>query len=102
MAGEYSVSQPVPRTEDPRLLRGGGKYVDDVNLPGQVYGYVVRSPHAHARILKMDIAEAARARGVLSVLTAKEYVADKLGRMPVLPPPNPLFDMSTMFAPRSP
>lgn len=100
MAGEYSVSQPVPRHEDPRLLRGGGKYLDDVSFPGQVYGFVVRSSHAHARILQVSTTQAESAPGVLCVLTAKDYIADGLGRMPVLPPPNPAFDMKTMFAPR--
>jgi len=100
MAGEYSVGQPVPRTEDPRLLRGGGRYLDDINFPGQVYGYVVRSPHSHARIVKIDTEAAGEAPGVLAVLTAKDYLADGLGRMPVNPPPNPAFDMTTMFAPR--
>ena len=100
MAGQYSVGQPMPRTEDPRLLRGGGRYVDDVSLPGQVYGYVLRSPHSHARIIRIDTNAAAEAPGVLAVLTAKDYLADGLGRMPVNPPPNPAFDMKTMFAPR--
>ena len=100
MAGEYSVGQPVPRHEDPRLLRGGGRYVDDINVQNQVYGYVVRAPHAHACIKGIDTAAAAQAPGVLAVLTAKDYLADGLGRMPVNPPPNPAFDMATMFAPR--
>ena len=47
---KFGVGQPVPRTEDPRFLKGQGQYVDDMNLPGQVYGYVLRSPHAHARV----------------------------------------------------
>jgi carbon-monoxide dehydrogenase large subunit len=100
MGGEYSVSQPVPRHEDPRLLRGGGKYLDDITLPGQVYGHVVRSTYAHAKILQLSTFAAEQAPGVLGVLTAKDYLADGLGRMPVLPPPNPAFDMKTMFAPR--
>jgi aerobic carbon-monoxide dehydrogenase large subunit len=100
MAGEYSVSQPVPRHEDPRLLRGGGKYLDDINFAGQLYGYVVRSPQAHAKILQLSTHEAEQASGVVAVLTAKDYLADGLGRMPVTPPPNPAFDMKTMFAPR--
>ena len=100
MAGEYSVGQPVPRHEDPRLLRGGGRYLDDINFPGQVYGYVVRSPHSHARINTINTKAASEAPGVIAVLTAKDYLADGMGRMPVNPPPNPAFDMKTMFAPR--
>jgi carbon-monoxide dehydrogenase large subunit len=46
----FGIGQPVPRTEDPRLLKGKGKYTDDVNLPFQTYAYFLRSPHAHAEI----------------------------------------------------
>src|SRR5437764_228337 len=52
--GEFALGQPVPRFEDPRLLRGGGRYVDDMVLPRLVFGHVLRSPHAHARILRID------------------------------------------------
>jgi carbon-monoxide dehydrogenase large subunit len=100
MAGNYGISQPVPRIEDPRLLKGGGRYVDDVSLPGELYGHVARSPHAHAVIMKIDTAAAEAAPDVVAVLTAKDYLADKLGRMPVMPPPNPAFDMKTLFGPR--
>ena len=62
--GQYALGQPVPRSEDPRLLRGGGRYVDDVTLPNMAYGYVLRSPHAAARIKRMDIG-AARQGGKL-------------------------------------
>ena len=48
--GEFALGQRVPRFEDPRLLRGGGRYVDDMVLPRMAFGYVLRSPHAHARI----------------------------------------------------
>ena len=49
--GEFALGQAVPRFEDPRLLRGGGRYVDDMVLPRMAFGHVLRSPHAHARIL---------------------------------------------------
>ena len=52
--GEFAVGQAVPRFEDPRLLRGGGRYVDDMVLPRMAIGYVLRSPHAHARIRSID------------------------------------------------
>ena len=65
--GEFAIGQGVPRFEDPRLLRGGGKYVDDITLPLMAFGHVLRSPHAHAKIRKIDIAagqgRARRARG---------------------------------------
>ncbi len=48
--GEFAIGQGVPRFEDPRLVRGGGRYTDDVQLPGMAYGIVVRSPHGHAKI----------------------------------------------------
>ena len=56
--GEFALGQPVPRFEDPRLLRGGGRYVDDMVLPRQAYGHVLRSPHAHARIRAIDTSRA--------------------------------------------
>ncbi len=79
MAGKFGIGQPVPRTEDPRLLTGRGRYVDDHNLPGQLYGVVVRSPHAHARISKVDAAKAKAAPGVVAVLTGADAVTDGLG-----------------------
>jgi carbon-monoxide dehydrogenase large subunit len=56
--GEYALGQPVPRSEDPRLLKGGGRYVDDIVLARMAFGYVLRSPHAHAKILAIDVATA--------------------------------------------
>jgi carbon-monoxide dehydrogenase large subunit len=76
------IGAPVPRLEDERLLTGRGRFSDDLNLPGQAYACLVRSPHAHARILSIDGAAASRARGVLAVLTGADYVADGLKPMP--------------------
>ena len=73
---KYGIGQPVLRFEDPRLLRGQGRYVNDVNLPGQAYAVFVRSPHAHARINSIDIEEAKNAPGVVAVLTGHDVVAD--------------------------
>ena len=97
--GEFSVSQPVPRTEDPRFLKGVGRYVDDVRLAGQTVGYVLRSSHAHARLRSLNIAAAAAVPGVHLVLTAADYLAAGLGRLPVAPPPSPNFDHANMHAP---
>src|SRR6478672_4013813 len=47
--GEFGIGQSVPREEDPYLVRGAGRYVDDVTVTGQLRGFVLRSPHAHAR-----------------------------------------------------
>lgn len=73
--GEYDVGQPIPRTEDPRLLTGGGRYSDDYTLPHQLRGYVLRSPHAHAKILSIDSTAASAMPGVKAVLTAQDYRA---------------------------
>src|ERR1700751_5223912 len=72
--GEFAIGQPVSRFEDPRLLRGGGRYVDDIVLPGMAFGHVLRSPHAHARIRKIDTQAAKAAPGVLAVLTGDDWI----------------------------
>jgi carbon-monoxide dehydrogenase large subunit len=77
--GQFGVGQPVPREEDPYLLRGAGRYVDDVRPARQVHGYVLRSPHAHARIRAIDAAAAKAAPGVLLVLTGADPEVAALG-----------------------
>ena len=59
----------IPRLEDPALLRGRGRYIDDIHLPGMLHAAFVRSPHAHAAILGIDTSAALRVRGVHAVLT---------------------------------
>ena len=81
--GEFAIGQGVPRFEDPRLLRGGGKYVDDVVLPGMAFGHVLRSPHAHAKIKSIDTSKAKAAAGVLCVLTGEDWIKSGWGDMPV-------------------
>src|SRR6267154_2164629 len=71
--GEFALGQPVSRFEDPRLLRGGGSYVDDMVLPRMAFGHVLRSPHAHARIRSIDATAAKAAPGVLAVLTGADW-----------------------------
>ena len=83
---KFGTAQALRRFEDQRLITGTGRYVDDINIPGQVYGYVVRSPHAHARILGIDVSAAASAPGVLGVFTAKDLAADGVGARPCLIP----------------
>jgi carbon-monoxide dehydrogenase large subunit len=80
--GPYAVSQPVSRTEDPRLLTGRGNYTDDKNLAGQAYAVFLRSPVGHGVIRSLDIAEAAKAPGVLAVLTQKDIEAAGFGTLP--------------------
>ena len=81
--GEFALGQPVSRFEDPRLLRGGGRYVDDFVLPGMAFGVVLRSPHAHARIRAIDTSAAKAAPGVLAVLTGADWQASGFGDLPV-------------------
>jgi carbon-monoxide dehydrogenase large subunit len=81
--GEFALGQPVSRFEDPRLLRGGGRYVDDMVLPRMAYGFVLRSPHAHGRIRSIDTTAAKAAPGVLAVLTGADWEASGWGDLPV-------------------
>jgi len=81
--GEFAIGQGVSRFEDPRLIQGGGRYTDDIKLPGLVHGVVLRSPHAHAKIKAIDIAAAKAAPGVLCVLTAADVKAAGYGDLPV-------------------
>src|SRR5204862_4532619 len=76
---KFGVGQAVRRVEDQRFLLGQGRYVDDISLPGQCYGVTVLSPHAHARIKRVDVAKAKAAPGVLCVLTGGDASAAKLG-----------------------
>jgi aerobic carbon-monoxide dehydrogenase large subunit len=70
--GDFGIGQPVAREEDPYLVRGAGRYVDDVTLPGQARAYVLRSPHAHARIRSVDAARARALPGVVLILTGTD------------------------------
>jgi carbon-monoxide dehydrogenase large subunit len=81
------IGSTVRRKEDLRLVTGHGCYSDDFNFPGQVYGAVVRSPHAHALIRSVETAEARAMPGVLAVLTGADALADGLKRIPHLAAP---------------
>jgi carbon-monoxide dehydrogenase large subunit len=76
------IGQPVRRREDLRLVTGRGCFTDDISLPGQVHAAMVRSPHAHARIRKVDTAAAMAVPGVLAVLTGRDLLADGLRPIP--------------------
>jgi aerobic carbon-monoxide dehydrogenase large subunit len=83
MTGEH-IGRPLLRLEDERFLTGQGRYVDDVAAPGQLHGVVLRSPHGHAVIERID-AEAARAMpGVYGVFTAAHLDADGIGTLPCI------------------
>ncbi len=82
------VGSEVKRVEDPRLIRGQAQYVDDLTLSGLAHAYVLRSPHAHARIVRLDTSEAGKRAGVYLVLTARE-LGDAVKPKPlILAPPN--------------
>ena len=76
------IGQAVRRREDLRLTTGRGRYADDVNLPGQTYAAMVRSPHAHARIISIDSQAALRCPGVLAVLTGADFLRDGMREIP--------------------
>jgi carbon-monoxide dehydrogenase large subunit len=71
----HEIGQPVQRTEDPVLLRGEGRYTDDLNEPGQAYAWMVRSPHAHGVLKKIDADKAKGMPGVLAVYTGEDLKA---------------------------
>jgi carbon-monoxide dehydrogenase large subunit len=77
--GEFGIGQAVQRFEDPRLLRGEGHFVHDVNLPGQLHAVLVRSPHAHARIVGINTGPASTAAGVAAVFTGEDYAREGFG-----------------------
>jgi carbon-monoxide dehydrogenase large subunit len=83
----------MPRFEDLRLVRGAGRYTDDVSVPGQIYAVFVRSPHAHARIVAIDTAAAKAKPGVVAVLTGADYVADGFIGMAHMPNPADAHDV---------
>jgi carbon-monoxide dehydrogenase large subunit len=72
VAPDRMFGKSIKRREDPRFITGRGRYVDDVKLPGMTYAAFVRSPHAHARIRKIDTAAALRHPGVVAIFTGKD------------------------------
>ncbi|MEX2221007.1 MAG: xanthine dehydrogenase family protein molybdopterin-binding subunit, partial [Candidatus Rokuibacteriota bacterium] len=89
-SARQGFGRPIPRKEDARLVTGRGRFSDDFRLPGQAYAHLVRSPHAHARILEIDAAAALTLPGVLAVLTGRDAAADGLASIPHKPvPTNP-------------
>ena len=73
------IGASVKRKEDIRFITGKGRYVDDINRPGQAYAYFLRSPHAHATIDKIDASAALKAPGVVAIFTGDDIAADKVG-----------------------
>ena len=83
---KFGLAQPVRRVEDPRLLKGAGRYTDDIVLPGMLFGVVLRSPHAAARLTRIETAAAVSLPGVKGVFTAADLAADGLGGLPCAAP----------------
>ena len=88
-----AIGHPVRRKEDQRLLTGKGRFTDDLNIEGQTYAALVRSPHPHARIVKIDTAAAKAMPGVVGVLTGADVATDGLKPLPHSPVPSTKFDM---------
>jgi carbon-monoxide dehydrogenase large subunit len=89
-AAREGFGKPVRRVEDIRLVTGRGCFSDDVSLPGQAHAAFVRSPHAHARIVRIDGGAALKIPGVIAVLTGADAAADGLLPIPHQPvPTNP-------------
>jgi len=86
MTIKFGLAQPVRRVEDPRLLKGAGRYTDDIVLPGMLHGFVLRSPYAAARIVGIDTAAAASAPGVRAIYTGEDLAADGIGTLPCAAP----------------
>jgi carbon-monoxide dehydrogenase large subunit len=80
--GQYGIGQPIRRKEDARLLTGGGRYTDDVNLDGQAYVYFLRSPYAHAKINSIDLTDALAAPGVIAIYTSADLIVDGVKPIP--------------------
>ncbi|MDX8521221.1 xanthine dehydrogenase family protein molybdopterin-binding subunit [Mesorhizobium dulcispinae] len=79
--GIEGVGARVARKEDKRFITGGGRYVDDMVVPGMKHAVFVRSPHAHAEIKKIDVKKAQAMPGVVGVLTGKQLKADGIGNL---------------------
>src|SRR5271166_255355 len=81
---QFGIGQPVRRVEDRRFITGRGTYLDDINRPRQAWAFMLRSPHAHARIRAIDTTAAVSAAGVLAVYSGEDLARDGLGTIPCL------------------
>ena len=79
---ETGIGAAVRRVEDRRFLTGRGKYIDDIDQRGQLYAWMLRSPHAHARINGVDTKAASQAPGVVAIFTGADMAADEVGGIP--------------------
>ncbi|MBV9687402.1 MAG: xanthine dehydrogenase family protein, partial [Alphaproteobacteria bacterium] len=81
---QFGVGQQVRRVEDRRFITGRGNYVDDIERPRQAHAYMLRSPHAHARLGPIDVTAALSAPSVLAVFTGEDLARDGIGPIPCL------------------
>ena len=100
---KFALGQSAPRVEDLRLLQGGGRYTDDINLQGEAASYILRAPYAHARILSIDTKEALKLTGVIAIYTGEDIEAAGIGGSPcfaskLVPLRRP--DGSSMYEPK--
>ncbi|MDD1536559.1 MULTISPECIES: xanthine dehydrogenase family protein molybdopterin-binding subunit [unclassified Bradyrhizobium] len=79
--GVEGIGARVVRKEDKRFITGKGRYVDDIKLTGMTHAHFIRSPHAHAKVKKIDSSAALKMPGVVAVLTGREIVDDKVGNL---------------------
>ena len=79
---ETGIGAAVRRVEDKRFLTGRGNYIDDIDQRGQLYAWMLRSPHAHARINGVDTKAASQAPGVVAIFTGADMAADEVGSLP--------------------
>lgn len=79
--GNY-IGKSIKRVEDKRFLTGKGNYTDDIILPNQTYAYLVRSPYAHANIVKIDTSAAEKAEGVVRIFIGKDIAAEEIAGVP--------------------
>src|SRR3979411_2000648 len=86
MAITQMIGASIQRREDPRLITGHGKYIDDMRLTGLLHMSAARSPYAHARIRSIDITDALKAPGVHAVYTARDFQPVLAGGIPPAPP----------------
>ncbi len=84
----YSISQPVTQVEAPRLLKGEGRYTDDVKLPFECHAVFLRSPHAHAKIGSIDTKAARQQPGIIDVFIGEDVFEDNVGHVAGNAPPN--------------
>jgi aerobic carbon-monoxide dehydrogenase large subunit len=90
---QHAIGRPLRRKEDLRLLTGKGRFSDDFGMAGQAHAAMVRSPHPHARIARIDSARSRAMPGVLGIFTGADCLADGLGAVPHAPVPSTRYDM---------